>query len=126
MISHQMSLDYTLSPGWQAPFVQGLFAGQAKARKCGACAAISFPPVRICDCGGTDAAWHSLTGTAKILFRTTGTDGDFALVQFDGADTQSVVRLQDVPNECQHGQLMPAPENTPQMILTTPTDGQMT
>lgn len=97
MIPHHLALDYTLHPGWMAPFVDGLQKGLAMARRCDACATTTFPPQRICDCGGTQASWITLNGHAAITFRTAGADGPFALARFDGADTSAVVRLHDLP-----------------------------
>jgi hypothetical protein len=36
---------------------------------------------------------HPLSGTATLCWRTTGSDGDVALVRLDGADTLSLARL---------------------------------
>ncbi len=115
MISYQLQLDYALHPGWMAPFVEGLRDGQAVARSCGVCSRVSFPPVRICDCGEADGTWTTLTGTAEVTLRTTGSDGQFALVRFEGADTSSVVRLQD--NVEGHGALRASEGDVPKMIL---------
>ena len=96
MITHQLNLTYSLSPGWMAAFVTGLREGKSIARRCDGCARVSFPPLRICECGVGAGIWIELAGTAKIIHRTDGQDGSFALVQFDGADTQSVVRLDHI------------------------------
>lgn len=93
MIVHHLALEYTLHPGWMSPYVDGLQAGRAVGRRCVTCAKTTFPPQRICTCGEADGTWVTLAGGAKVTFRTTGADGHFALVQFDGADTSAVVRV---------------------------------
>ncbi len=122
MIPYRLSLDYTLHPGWLEPFVEGLRAGQAVARRCADCGRVSFPPVRICDCGSVDGEWVALSGRAIIRARTTGADGDFALVQFVGADTSAVVRLLDMPEGATEGQLAASDHDLPQLCLG-PVDG---
>lgn len=105
MIPHHLALDYTLHPGWMAPYVDGLQEGRAVARRCASCATTTFPPQRICPCGATQAAWITLKGRAEITFRTSGSDGTFALAKFDGADTSAVVRLQDLASDQTRGTL---------------------
>ncbi len=122
MIDHTVSLDYQLTPGWMAPFVQGLLDGQAIARQCSACMQTSYPPVRVCNCGQTQAQWIQLTGRATLVHRTQGLDGDFALVQFDGADTRTVVRLSGFKESQLTGQLHALTQPLPALILH-PTEG---
>lgn len=117
MIQHELTLDYTLNPGWLEPFVLGLKAGKAIARKCNQCTYVSFPPSRVCRCGATSGSWETLTGRAWIVARTSGSDGDFALVQFIGADTQSVAKLCGIPTTCQDGCLMIAAQELPEISL---------
>lgn len=117
MISHALALDYALQPGWMAPFIQGLQTGAAIARQCGECGSKSFPPQRTCVCGGTKATWVALPGTATIQCRTTGSDGDFALVQFDGAETSAVVRLQGVAPGQTRGRFQVSQGALPKMII---------
>ncbi len=105
MIPHHFALDYTLYPGWMAPFVNGLQEGLAVARRCDACAKTTFPPQRICACGEAEGTWVTLEGTAQITFRTEGADGQFALAQFDGSDISAVVRLQNVTADQTRGTL---------------------
>src|SRR5690606_2644686 len=62
-----------------------------------------------CDCDRF--AWTTLPGTADIAGRTDGPGGTFALVQFAGADTQTVVRLHEVPADAVRGRLI-APQDT--------------
>lgn len=116
MISHQLSLDYTLAPGWMSPFIDGLLDGRAVASKCSACARVSFPPQRTCVCGARESVWIKLSGKAEIVFRTTGADGDFALVQFEGADTKTVARL-DGFGAARSGQIAAPEGDLPQIIL---------
>lgn len=117
MISHKLALGYTLHPGWMAPFVEGLQKGEALARQCERCGSKSFPPHRTCACGGTSADWVALPGTATIQFRTTGSDGDFALVQFDGADTSAVVSVQGIAPDQTCGRCFMAEGALPKMII---------
>lgn len=99
------------------PFVDGLIDGKAVATKCTSCAHISYPPQRTCTCGEKQSDWIRLSGTAEIVFRTTGSDGDFGLVQFDGADTQTVVRLEAFSTHVQRGRIAKAVDSLPKMIL---------
>ncbi|MEM7193201.1 MAG: hypothetical protein AAF405_10155 [Pseudomonadota bacterium] len=117
MISHRLTLDYTLAPGWMAPFVEGLLEGIAMARRCVACGRKSFVPVRICQCGEFGAEWVQLDGTAEILFRTEGADGAFGLVAFAGAETNAVARLMGIPEGESRGQLVAAEGPLPALTL---------
>lgn len=117
MIKHQIVLDYTLAPGWMKPFVDGLITGNAVALKCASCALISYPPQRTCTCGETQSDWITLSGIAEIVFRTTGSDGDFGLVRFDGADTQTVVRLEAFSIHLERGRIAKSEGGLPKMIL---------
>ncbi len=117
MTRYQMSLDYTLNPGWMAPFIEGLHEGRAVARACTDCARVSFPPLKTCLCGGREGLWRVLSGRAEFVTRTTGSDGDFALAQFEGASGLATLRLADMPVAASHGQLRPATGPVPQLIL---------
>lgn len=99
------------------PFVDGLIAGRAVALKCTSCAHVSYPPQRTCTCSDVSGDWITLSGDADIIFRTTGSDGDFGLVQFDGADTQAVVRLEMFSADSQRGQIAKSEGGLPKMIL---------
>jgi len=88
-----LTLSYDLSPGWLAPYIDGLRAGRAVGARCRTCAKVSFPPLRTCPCGGRETTWADLPGTATLHYRSTGSDGDFALVAFDGAAALCVARL---------------------------------
>ena len=92
-IDYRLTLDYQLQAGWLEPFINGLLQGDAVARRCSACAKTTFPPIRVCACQHTEGDWVNLSGKAEITYRCEGADGNFALVQFEGADTQTVVRL---------------------------------
>jgi len=117
MINYPLILDYQLNAGWLAPYVDGLKDGKLIARQCTRCSRISFPPVRSCICGHTDGNWKQLKGTAKILQRATGTDGDFAMVRFDGADTLSVAALDAVSLSATTVTIKTTGSNLPQLIL---------
>jgi uncharacterized OB-fold protein len=110
MIAHDITLEYTLNSGWMTPYVDGLRKGEAMARRCATCAKVSFPPVRICDCGGRDGFWEPLSGVAQVTLRTTGQDGDFAMASFEGAGTQTVVKLVNFGPTDTHGRLIAATE----------------
>lgn len=122
MISHTMSVAYALQPGWMAPFITALQAGDAVARHCAACGTTSFPPQRTCTCGSADGTWVPLPGTAEIRFRTRGADGDFALAQFDGADTLAVVSLCGIAPDQTRGRCIAGDGALPKMRLG-PMDG---
>ncbi|MCU0314653.1 MAG: hypothetical protein MUC84_11420 [Solirubrobacteraceae bacterium] len=91
-----LSLDVTAGEGFLAPYLDGLRRGEAIAGRCTACGRTALPPEPRCRCGAAAAEMRRLAGTATVLWRTTGTDGDAALVRFDGADTLSVARLETV------------------------------
>lgn len=122
MIDHELILHYHLQPGWMARFTDGLCGGQAMALKCTSCRKVSFPPVRTCECGEVDQDWIQLTGTADIHYRCEGQDGQFALVQFHGATTLSVVRLEgfvpvSVSAGIPCGELRPLDGSLPALVL---------
>ena len=117
MIDHTLVLEYKLNAGWLAPYVDGLRDGKLIARQCAACSRTSLPPVRSCICGNSDGLWKTLDGTARILQRTTGTDGDFAMVRFDGADTLTVVALDSVSSSATKAIIKPTSGDLPQLIL---------
>ncbi len=113
-----LRLDYVLAEGWLAPYVAGLRDGRAIAARCTACDVVSFPPARVCACGGRQSAWVTLDGTAQVMFRSTGIDGDFALVQFAGASTASVARLQGMAAHETMGRIAPALTTRPGLVVT--------
>jgi hypothetical protein len=99
MAEYSLNLDYPMAAGWLADFVTGLAKGRAIARQCSACSKTSFPPERVCSCGSDAGSWQQLDGRAQIEWRTSGSDGSFALVQFVGADTRTLVALDNVPGD---------------------------
>jgi len=117
MMRHQLSLDYTLSPGWLQPWVDGLMKGEAVARVCVSCGSKSFAPQRVCDCGCGEGNWVPLSGTALVIRQTDGVDGHFAVVRFDGADNDVVVRLEGFSPSQTRGRLAKPEGDVPQMIL---------
>lgn len=117
MMKHQLNLEYTLSPGWMQPWVDGLMGGTVFARACDACGNKTFAPQRICACGCQEGNWVLLDGNATIIRQTHGTDGHFAMVQFDGADNEVVVRLEGFEPSHTKGRLKAPAGKTPQMIL---------
>jgi len=121
-IEHQLTLNYQLQTGWLEPFIRGLQHGVATARVCSACRKTTFPPIRVCECNHTEAEWISLSGTARIVHRCDGSEGSHALVQFEGADTHTVVRLDDIVETDSVGFLKACGTdgvtNTPALIIT--------
>jgi len=111
-IDHRLTLDYELQAGWLEPFVQGLKKGSAIARRCSSCNKTTFPPIRVCDCDHVHGEWIRLSGKAQIVYRSEGVDGSFALVQFEGADTKTVVRLQAMTDSDAVGYLQSAINQT--------------
>ncbi|MEP2892758.1 Zn-ribbon domain-containing OB-fold protein [Tateyamaria sp.] len=110
-----VNLNYTLGAGWLTPWLDGLRNGKAVASTCTACDAAHFPPLRACPtCRQNTDGWCTLNGTAKVLFRTNGTDGDIAMVQFDGASSACIARADTLP------------EGTTRCALTTSTDNPPT
>ncbi len=118
-IEYQLTLDYQLQAGWLEPFVNGLQQGIAIARCCSACKKTSFPPIRVCECNHTVGEWVTLSGEARIAHRCDGTEGSFALAKFDGADTQTVVRLDTMADTDITGYLKQTPKNTAALVLTS-------
>lgn len=117
-IEYQLTLDYQLQAGWLEPFVRGLQKGMVIARRCNGCKKTSFPPIRVCICNHTNGEWINLSGEARIVYRCDGTEGSFALAQFDGADTQTVVRLDDMSDADLVGYLKTSPNDTPALVLS--------
>lgn len=119
-----LTLEYSLAEGWLAPFVAGLRSGQAVAARCGDCSRISFPPARVCDCGCRSSDWLTLPGTATVAYRTTGADGDFALVRFDVSDTHSVARLDRFGPDDIKGCIVACLAERPALILCPLAEGE--
>ncbi len=112
-----LTLEYDLAEGWLAPYIAGLRDGRAVAARCTACDAVSFPPMRTCGCGGTQSTWVTLVGTAKVIWRSVGVDGDFALVQFDGATTASVAGVPGMDLNTRSGRIVPATTDRPGLVI---------
>ena len=89
-----LPLEVTAGEGFLAPYLDGLRRGAAIAGHCAACGRTALPPEPRCRCGAAVTEMRGLSGAATVLWRTTGADGDAALVRFDGADTLSVARLE--------------------------------
>jgi len=123
MIDYRLVLDYRLAPGWLKPWVDGILEGSAVGRKCEDCDRVSFVPLRFCDCGCGAGDWVDLPGTATIVHRTEGSDGAFALVQFHGADTQTVVRLEDFDHDTVEGRLSKPGTGRPALVLSASGSG---
>ena len=103
--------------GWLGPYLSGLRAGLAIAGCC-PCGRVSLPPETRCGvCHGPVTAMVTLPGAATLIHRSTGADGDVALVQFDGATTASVAVLRGVEDQTR-GMIAPAPAGRPHLILT--------
>jgi len=122
-IAHSLNLDYQLQPGWLEPYVQGVLKGNAVARRCKACNKISFPPIRVCVCNSNSGDWVGLSGEARIVSRCDGSDGSFALVQFKGADTLTVVRLKTMA-ECNRVGYLQTPESGNPALIIAPAGGE--
>lgn len=117
-MKRQVALEYTLGTGWLAPWLDGLATGAAVASICSACAAAQFPPLRTCPkCRLPSDGWRTLKGGATILFRTTGTDGDIAMVQFDGASGSAIARAEALPETATRAVLAPCPTDPPTLTL---------
>lgn len=113
-----LPLTYNLAEGWLAPHIRGLWDGIAVASGCSRCDTASFPPQRICPvCRATVTTWRELSGRATVLYRTTGSDGDVALVRFDGAVGAALARVDLLPPGVTRGMILPASGDTPALIL---------
>jgi len=116
MTTVHLPLEYDLKAGWLSPFVEGLTQGRAVARVCAACGRVSFPPLRTCTCGSAEGEWVILSGRATVITRTSGTDGDFALARFDGADGLTTVALQSTATVAQSPLVLQA-SDPPRLVL---------
>lgn len=94
-----LTLNYDLSEGFFGMYLSGLREGKAVAGHCNACGRVAFPPEAMCICGARGFALRNLSGEASVLWRTSGQDGEVALVRFDGSDTLSVARLEGFSDE---------------------------
>lgn len=117
-MKRRLELDYALGYGWLSPWLDGLREGKAVASTCSACGDAHFPPLRACpNCHAPSDGWRTLNGGATILFRTDGTDGDFALARFDGASAAAVVRAQALSSGTTRARLAPCPEDPPVPVI---------
>ena len=118
---HRLVLDYTVTPGRLAPWLDGLRSGTAVGLTCQSCDWVSFPPQRRCPCGAVADTWVTLPGTGTIVHRADGPEDTFALVRFDGVATLSTVRLQNPTARGTHGRLVATPDGPPaQVFAVTP------
>lgn len=117
MIRHNFSLSYSLQTGELEPYVSGLQNGKAVASQCTECNLTSFPPQRTCRCGANDKTWRTLSGKAEIIHQTRGSDGDFALVRFEGSDTSTVVSLIGIDDTRTNGEIVRPDGALPQIRL---------
>ena len=118
-MKRHVTLDYTLGTGWLTPWLDGLRKGKAVASSCSACDAAHFPPLRACPtCRKPSDGWRNLDGTATVLFRTNGADGDIAMVQFDGASSACVARADTLPDGATRCVLTASTDNPPTPALT--------
>ena len=104
-----LCLDYDLGEGFLGPYLSGLRHGRAVAGRCTACGRVALPPEATCLCGAGAVTAHPLPGWATVIWRTTGQDGDVALVRFDGADTLSLARLDGFGNH-RCGRIVASPD----------------
>ncbi len=118
MVHKTLTLDHDLYPGWLAPWVDAVFEAQVLAHRCASCSRVSFMPLRQCDCGKSQGSWIALPGNASLVLQTSGSDGEFALVQFEGADTRTIVRLQNWTAGVIQGRLLAPTGNLPELLLT--------
>ena len=101
-----LALQYRVSAGWLRPYVDGLADGVAVAFRCDSCDRTTFPPRRVCPCGGQAGSWRTLSGRGTVVASTTGRgtlplSGDpqrlaFALIRLDGAENCTFGRLDAV------------------------------
>ena len=117
-MKRQVTLDYTLGAGWLTPWLNGLREGKAVASTCSGCNAAQFPPLRVCPtCRLPSDGWRTLNGSATILYRTNGTDGDIAMVQFDGASGAAITRVEALAELATRAILAPCPTDPPTLTL---------
>lgn len=131
-MNFQITLDYTIPCGDLTPYFDALSDARALATTCIACGHVAFPARTSClRCAGQQINWTELPGTARVLYRTVGPTGSFALVRFDGADTNSTVALvyADTQEELEvqdtqtlRGSLMAPPKEQPGLWLLVSTN----
>ncbi len=117
-MKYQMNLDYSIPPGDLAPYFEALQDGKALASECNGCGNVAFPARMQCGaCCNSDIKWKPLNGTARVLFRTDGGSGSFALVKFDGADTHCTVGLINPERNTTFGKLAAPQGDAPGLWL---------
>lgn len=117
-MKHGVTLDYTLGEGWLTTWLDGLRNGQAVASTCSDCGDAHFPPLRICPgCRVRCDGWRGLSGGATILYRATGTDGDFAMAHFDGACGAAIARADALPPNATRAMLSASGDDPPRLAL---------
>jgi Rubredoxin-like zinc ribbon domain (DUF35_N) len=117
-MKHRLILDYTIPPGDLAPYFEALQQGKAVASECSTCGQVAFPARAHCGaCTGSGIGWVELNGTAHTLFRTNGPGGSFALVTFEGADTNSTVGLIHPQRQTTSGKLVAPTGEAPGLWL---------
>lgn len=117
VFEREVRLRFRIGSGWLGPHLAALGRCEALGRKCGKCGDVSFPPVRVCDCGSPEGEWVPLDGTAEVIARTDGADGSFALVRFAGATCNSVACLHGLPVGSAEGVLVPHCGELPHICL---------
>ncbi|MVS98905.1 zinc ribbon domain-containing protein [Devosia marina] len=106
-MKRQLTLEYAFEFGALEPYYSAVARGVALASVCEQCGYAAFPARILCPkCASSYVKWKPLLGRAQIVHRTTGAKHEFALVRFDGADTQTVVRLHTIPPHASHGWLI--------------------
>jgi len=121
IINKKLELSYNLSFGVMSKWLTELTKGQALALKCSNCNNVSFPPQKVCSCGSNRSSWIKLSGVAKILSKTLGQDGSYAIAKFEGCSSSSIVKLKNFKGFESVGKLAPSSVSNPSIILT-PTD----
>lgn len=117
-MKRNVALEYTLGEGWLAPWIDGLREGVAVASACSTCGETHFPPLRSCPtCRSRCDGWTRLGGGATILFRTNGSDGDYAMAQFDGATGAAIARADGLPADATRAVLAACPDDPPRLSL---------
>lgn len=121
-MKHRLTLDYSLGRGFLASYLDALADGVALAGFCSQCGRTSFPPERRCRCekigtSGAAPGHKELSGHAHIVFRTDGPAGHFALVQFDGADNQTVCRIANPNMSSDTVKLMASDDGKPGIVV---------
>lgn len=110
-MKRQITLDYTLQFGVLAQYAAAVRKGLALASACNKCGFTAFPPRVTClQCESGEFRWRQLTGEAQLVERTGSGSEGYALAHFDGAQTQSVVRLHDISETASRGRLI-APQD---------------